>query len=115
MSELICIACPKGCHLTAELVASKWEVTGNECPRGITYGIKEMTNPTRVVTSTVKVKDPLIRRLPVVTSGPIPKGMMGEMMTVINQIEVVPPIAVGAVIMANPLGLKIDLISSKTI
>ena len=30
--ELICISCPKGCHLKVDEEANK--VTGNGCPRG---------------------------------------------------------------------------------
>ena len=48
--ELICIVCPKGCHLTAEEAESGWNISGFGCPRGKQYGIAEMTNPTRVVT-----------------------------------------------------------------
>ena len=51
--ELICIVCPKGCHLTAEQTAEGWQIAGYGCPRGQQYGVAEMTNPTRVVTSTV--------------------------------------------------------------
>ena len=45
--ELICIVCPKGCHLTAEQTAEGWQITGFGCPRGQQYGVAEMTNPTR--------------------------------------------------------------------
>ena len=31
-------------------------VTGNSCPRGHEYGIKEVTNPERIVTSVIKYK-----------------------------------------------------------
>ena len=53
--ELICIVCPKGCHLTAEQTAEGWQIAGYGCPRGQQYGVAEMTNPTRVVTSTVRI------------------------------------------------------------
>ena len=44
--ELICIVCPKGCHLTAEQTAEGWQIAGYGCPRGQQYGVAEMTNPT---------------------------------------------------------------------
>ena len=54
--ELTCIGCPMGCPLTVTMengaVAS---VTGNTCPRGDAYARKEVTAPTRIVTSTVRV------------------------------------------------------------
>ena len=55
MRELICITCPKGCHLKVD-EENDYKVTGNGCPRGAIYGKKECTHPTRVVTSTVKIE-----------------------------------------------------------
>ena len=50
MKELICIVCPKGCHLRVD-EDNGYAVTGNGCPRGAEYGKIELTHPTRVVTS----------------------------------------------------------------
>ena len=54
--NLICIGCPLGCPLTVEMEGEAVKsVSGNTCPRGDAYARKEMTNPTRIVTSTVRV------------------------------------------------------------
>ena len=54
--ELICINCPMGCPLTVTLEDGEVvSVTGNTCPRGDAYGRKEVTNPRRIVTTTVPV------------------------------------------------------------
>ena len=53
MKELICIVCPKGCHLKVD-EENGCAVTGNGCPRGAEYGKSELLHPTRVLTSTVK-------------------------------------------------------------
>ena len=53
--KLTCIGCPMGCPLT--VVMNEKEVvgvTGNTCKRGDVYARKEVTNPTRIVTSTVR-------------------------------------------------------------
>ena len=49
MKEIICITCPKGCHLKVD--EETFAVTGNACPRGAVYGANELRNPVRVVTS----------------------------------------------------------------
>ena len=55
--ELICIGCPMGCPLTVEVTQNEVsKVTGNTCPKGDAYARKEVTNPTRIVTSTIKVE-----------------------------------------------------------
>ena len=72
MKELICIVCPKGCHLKVD-EENGYAVTGNSCPRGAEYGKKELVNPTRVITSTVRVEGGTLRRVSVKTSSDIPK------------------------------------------
>ena len=54
--ELTCIGCPMGCALTVELEnGAVTAVHGNTCPRGDAYARKEVTAPTRIVTTTVRV------------------------------------------------------------
>ena len=54
--ELTCIGCPMGCPLIVTMEAGEViSVTGNTCKRGDVYARKEVTNPTRIVTSTVRV------------------------------------------------------------
>ncbi len=112
MKELICIICPKGCHLSID---DNLNVTGNTCNRGKVYAVKEVTNPERTLTSTVKVINSNIKRLPVVTSNPIPKSMIFKVMAEINKIEVTAPIKIRDVIIPNVLGLGVDIIASKEI
>ena len=77
MTNLICIVCPKGCHLSVD-EADGYKVTGQGCPRGEEYGKKELQSPTRVITSTVRITGGIHNRLPVKTSRDIPKGDPGR-------------------------------------
>ena len=54
--NLTCIGCPMGCPLTVKLEDTEViNIEGNTCKRGAVYGKKEVTNPTRIVTTTVRV------------------------------------------------------------
>ena len=44
MTNLICIVCPKGCHLAVD-EDNNYEVTGFGCARGVDYGKKELQSP----------------------------------------------------------------------
>lgn len=113
MKELICIVCPKGCHLKAEQQKSGWSITGFTCPRGKEYGENEMTHPTRVITSTVKISGACHPRLPVKTASPIPKEMIGEAMKLLDGIELASPIRRGDVIIADICKTGIPFIASR--
>ncbi len=112
--EMICIVCPQGCRLTVEEKNDgEIVVMGNACNRGIPYAKKELTNPTRVVTSTVKINGGIHKRLPVKTSIDIPKGLNFAVMKELNNVEVNAPIKVGTVLIKNILGTGADIVATR--
>lgn len=113
MKELICITCPKGCRLKAEQTASGWEITGHSCPRGLQYGLDELTHPTRVITSTVRISGGMHPRLPVKTSAPIPKELIPAAMALLEDVELTAPIRCGQVVVADIGGTGIDFIATR--
>ncbi|WP_066507113.1 DUF1667 domain-containing protein [Abyssisolibacter fermentans] len=115
--EMICITCPMGCHLTVEddkSSESGYKVSGNICKRGEKYAVEELTNPTRVITSTVKIENGILKRLPVKTDGAIPKDLNFKCMEEINKVVVNAPISVGDVIIENILNTGINLVASRS-
>lgn len=113
MEKLICISCPMGCHLEVD-VENDYSVTGNQCKRGIIYARKELTNPTRIVTSTVIISGGINHRLPVKTNDEIPKKMIFAVMEEISKVEVSSPIKCGDVIIKNVLNTNIDVVASRS-
>ena len=72
--ELTCIGCPMGCALTVELEnGTVTAVHGNTCPRGDAYARKEVTAPTRIVTTTVRVTGGTLAAVSCKTRTDIPK------------------------------------------
>lgn len=112
MKELICIVCPKGCHLQVD-EENGYAVTGNDCPRGAAYGVKELQNPTRVLTSTVAIAGGLHQRLPVKTDRDIPKALLFEAMEEIGKVRATSPVKRGEVLIENLLGTGANLIAAK--
>jgi CxxC motif-containing protein len=115
--NMICIACPLGCRIEVfkNENESGFSVTGNQCKRGKDYGVKEMTNPTRLLTTTVKLRNSYLKRLPVRTDLPIPKEMIASCMSEINRIEVCAPLKAGVVLIRNILNTGVNVITSRSI
>lgn len=112
---LICVSCPMGCHLDIEIPEEgEWVITGNQCKRGIVYAKAELTNPVRVLTTTVRVNNGFLNRVPVRTSDAIPKPKLFEAMTAINQIVLEAPVKVGDVVIENLLGTGIHVLASRS-
>lgn len=111
--ELICISCPLGCHLIVD--AENKTVTGNTCKRGEVYGLNEVINPVRVITTTVKIEGARLSVLPVKTNGAIPKNLNFEVMKVINEVICKAPIRIGDVIIKDILGTGIDVVAARSV
>ncbi len=109
--ELICICCPRGCHLTVDTDTDT--VTGNFCPRGAKYGLQEVKNPTRVITSTVRITGSNLPMCPVKSAEPIPKGKIFEAMEEINKVRLEAPIHIGEVVLASLADTGIALLATR--
>jgi len=111
--ELVCIVCPIGCRLEVD-VDNDYEVTGNQCKRGVVYGKKELVNPTRTITSTVVIEGGLANRLPVKTDIEIPKSMIFDIMKEIDKIRVKSPVTVGDILIENVLDTGSNIVASRS-
>jgi CxxC motif-containing protein len=111
--ELICISCPKGCHLKVDVTSLK--VSGNSCPKGAEYGVNEVTNPVRIVTSTVKVNGGDTPVVPVKTQKAIPKGLITKCMEEINKVTVEVPVKIGDIVIKNVLETGVDIVAVKNV
>lgn len=113
--ELICIGCPLGCPLTVTIDGEQISVAGNTCKRGEDYGKKEVTNPTRTVTSSVRVENGVISMVSVKTKTDIPKGKIFACMEEIQRTSVKAPVHIGDVIVKDCAGTGVDVIATKNV
>jgi CxxC motif-containing protein len=112
--ELICIGCPMGCPLTVEMNGKEVvSVAGNTCPRGDAYARKEVTNPTRIVTSTVMVEGGTVDMVSVKTKEDIPKDKIFDCVKALKGIKVKAPIHIGDVIVSDVAGTGVDIVATK--
>lgn len=114
--ELTCIGCPMGCQLTVTLEADEvTSVTGNTCQTGDKYARKEVTDPRRTVTSTVKVKQGDLRVVSVKTATDIPKNKIFDCMSEIAKIELVAPVSVGDIVIDNVADTGVAVIATNSV
>ena len=114
--ELICIGCPMGCPLTVELEdGAVTKVTGNTCPRGDAYGRKEVTNPTRIVTSTVRVTGGTLPAVSCKTRSDVPKGKIFDVVRALKTVEAAAPVAIGQVLLEDAAGTGVPVVATKNV
>jgi CxxC motif-containing protein len=114
---MTCIQCPKGCRLTVTLaddglVAS---VAGNGCDLGPAWAKKEVEDPVRTLTTSVRVLRGREELVSVRTSGPIPRRLVAEAMAVARELRVEAPVALGRVVAENLAGSGVSLVATREV
>lgn len=115
--ELTCIGCPLGCPLTVTTEDDNTfvSVTGNTCLNGKKYAMSEVTNPTRILTSSVKVSGGDAKMCSVKTAGPIPKDRVLACAKLLESVVVESPVDIGDVIVHNIDNTGVDVIATRSI
>ena len=109
--ELICIGCPMGCPIVVEMEDGKvLSVTGNTCPRGESYARKEVTNPTRIVTTTVRVDGGKVPMINVKTERDIPKDKIFECIAALRGVTMKAPVHIGDIILENVADTGVNIV-----
>ncbi len=119
MSEirnLICIGCPMGCPLAVTLEdGGVSKVEGNTCKRGDAYARREVTNPTRILTTTVPVRGGTSPTVAVKTAGEVPKPLLLKCARAVKNLTAEAPVKAGQVVFKNICGTGVDLIAVKDV
>lgn len=114
--HLTCIGCPLGCALCVEMSDGEiLKVSGNTCKRGDIYARKEVTNPTRIVTGTVRVSNGDIPMVSVKTESDIPKDKIMDIINDLRNLHVTAPVHIGDVLLADAANTGVNIIATKDI
>lgn len=114
--ELVCTLCPNGCEITVEADNSEiLNVEGHECYEGMEYAEKEIFNPKRILTTTVKVRNGESPLVSVRTSSPISRDKLIPCMNKISNLTVGAPVKIGEVIAKNLCGEGENLIATRAV
>ena len=113
--DMICICCPMGCALRVTRDGENISVTGFTCKRGEAYGKKEVTDPTRTVTSSVRVTGGEIAMASVKTRTDIPKDKIFDVMAEIRAVTIPAPVALGQVILPDAAHTGVAVIATKAV
>lgn len=114
--NLTCINCPLGCALTVETEGDRViRVSGNTCKRGEIYARKEVTDPARIVTTTVKVRNGAAAMVPVKTKEDIPREKIFDCVKALKNVQVEAPVHIGDVIAADIADTGVDVVATKSV
>ena len=98
-SDLVCTVCPNGCALTVTKdKRGNPTIQGALCKRGVRFGLDELTDPRRTLTTTLRVlggKQPLV---PVRSVEPVPKAALAALVKALRDVTLTAPVEPGQAI-----------------
>lgn len=115
--SLTCIICPMGCSMEVEVETNAsgqkkvLSVKDNGCKRGEQYAAKELQNPTRTLTTTIKVEGGELPLVPVKTAGKVPKASLLQCMEVVRRASCKAPVKRGDVLIYDLLGTGVNVVA----
>ena len=113
-TKIICVTCPVGCTLEVTHDGDTvLEIAGSACKRGTDYVQAELTDPRRMVSSTVLVRGGIHPLVPVYTADPFPKPLIFSLLAELRRIELQAPVRMGQVVLENALGTGVDVLVSR--
>ena len=109
---LTCLMCPNGCCLKIKMEGQTLVVQGNKCPKGEGFAMAEITDPKRIVTTTVAVANGMRPVVPVRTETEVSKELLHDIVAAINEICLEAPVNFGQVVAANVCGTGVDIVTT---
>ena len=108
--SFICINCPRGCRLNVVGENGQFTVSGNQCLRGKTYAVQEVTDPRRMVTAAVPSALPDVPCAAVRTSAPLPLALIPLLLNELYAMALDKPARRGDILLPNWNSTGIDII-----
>jgi CxxC motif-containing protein len=114
--KFVCVGCPMSCPLELAHEGDRIiEIEGNDCKRGAKYAKQEFLDPRRSLSTTVAISGGVWARLPVKTTGQLPKDRVMEAARAIHQIRCQAPVGIGQVLLEGLLGeAGLDVVATRS-
>ncbi|MDR0434912.1 MAG: DUF1667 domain-containing protein [Gracilibacteraceae bacterium] len=116
--EIQCVICPAGCELRLfcdATAAVLHRLEGAACAKGREFAERELTDPRRTLTSTVKVRGGRFPLVSVRSAAPLPKHILPAAVAMLGAIWTEAPVAAGQIILADIMGAGIALVATEAV
>ena len=102
-----------GCRLNVSGTIDDLQVTGGLCPKGDQYAYDEITNPLRMVCTTVKIKGGIHPVIPVKTDKPIADKYKLDVVKAVKDITLYSPVKMGEIIISDIWGTGVNIVTER--
>ncbi|MDR1596386.1 MAG: DUF1667 domain-containing protein [Treponema sp.] len=113
--NLVCLVCPNSCLLEVERECGALRVANNGCSRGVEFAVKELNDPERTLTSTVKVLNGEFPLVSVRSDAPVKKEELISLIQQLDTLSIEAPINSGQALVSG-LGVnKVTILATRRV
>ena len=102
---MICLVCPKSCLLTEDI----------SCKKGLEFAKKEMTDPERILTSSMKVEFGELPLVSVRSDKTVKKAELKTLIKQLDEITVPAPVLNGQILISGLGKNNVNIIATRTV
>jgi CxxC motif-containing protein len=113
--DIVCFICPNSCVLSITGDRSNPHIEDNRCSRGIDFALKELHDPERMLTSTVRVLNGALPLASVRSDNPVKKTELQEIISQLDAITINAPVTNGQILMASAGINKVNIIATRSV
>jgi CxxC motif-containing protein len=113
--NIVCFLCPNSCRLAVTKNSLDIKVENNLCPRGVDFAIKEITDPERILTSTIKVVNGELSLVSVRSDRMVKKEELRGIIQYLDTQKIKAPVISGQIILSKIGKNKVNIIATRTI
>jgi len=113
---MTCIQCPRSCRLTVSLVGGAVSsVDGNGCQLGPIWAKREVEDPVRTLTTSVRVMGGREELVSVRTRGAIPRRLVAQALAAAKGLNLWAPVESGTIVVPDLAGTGVDLVATRSV
>jgi len=109
-----CVTCPVGCEIDVELQDGRVvSMEGNKCDKGEEFVLKELEEPMRILTTTVRLKGARWAMLPVRSDAPLPRRLLFRAIEELAGVELQAPVKLYDLVIKNVAGSGANIVATR--
>jgi CxxC motif-containing protein len=113
--DMVCFICPKSCLLSVQEGGSEVRVENNRCPRGIEFAVRELRDPERILTTTMRVNNGSLPLVSIRSETPVKKAELKDLVRYFDGITVNAPVLSGKVLFSGIGKNSVNIIATRTV
>jgi len=113
---MTCIQCPRSCRLTVGLTGGVvTSVEGNGCQLGPIWAKREVEDPVRTLTTSVRVMGGREELVSVRTQAAIPRRLLADALAAAKGLNLWAPVESGTIVVPDLAGTGVALVATRTV